>query len=224
MSERKIPPRFDWAIYADATFAGLAALIPLPLVDLYFEWLFRRRMVRAIALRNGRLLNTPTINQINRDRSSRRRGCLLWPLKVIFSFLKKLSRKILYFLAIKEAVDNLNYYWHRAFLLDYMLRAGYLDNSQEEIEQAAQALHLVLKTTADSPLHQLARQVVGSVRHVLLSLWRWRRRGEEDETVNTAREQMSQRWHDFNAYFQELVVLYDETFAVLTAVPTDTTA
>jgi hypothetical protein len=152
MPQTKAPPHFDWAIYADATFAGLAALIPLPLVDLYFEWLFKRRMVRAIALRNGRLLNTPTLNELNRNRSGRLRGCLLWPIKLIYTFLKKLSRKILYFLAIKEAVDNLNYYWHRAFLLDYMLRAGYLDNSQEDVVQAAQALHLVLKEIDESPL------------------------------------------------------------------------
>jgi hypothetical protein len=218
MPETKIPPRFDWPIYADATFAGLAALIPLPLVDLYFEWLFRRRMVRNIALRNGRLLNAPTINEINRDRSGRLQGCFLWPLKFIYSFLKRLSRKILYFLAVKEAVDNLNYYWHRAFLLDYMLRAGYLDNSEDEVMQAAQALDLVLKQTGESPLIQLARQVVGSMHHVLRSLWRWRRRGEEDEAVKAAKEQMSQRWNDFNAYFQQLIVLYNETYLTLSAV------
>ncbi len=205
MPQTKVPPRFDWAIYADATFAGLAALIPLPLVDLYFEWLFRRRMVRAIALKNGRELNTPTLNELNRNRSGRLRGCLLWPIKLVYTFLKKLSRKILYFLAIKEAVDNLNTYWHRAFLLDYMMRAGYLDHSQEEVVLAAEALHLVLKETNESPLLQLARQVVGSVRHVLLSLWRWRRRGEEDATVKEARSQMSQRWGDFQAYFQGLI-------------------
>jgi hypothetical protein len=217
MPETKVPPRFDWAIYADATFAGLAALIPLPLVDLYFEWLFRRRMVRAIAYRNGRLLNTPTINEINRDRSGQLQGCLLWPLKLVYSFLKRLSRKIFYFLAIKEAVDNLNYYWHRAFLLDYMLRAGYLDHSREEVVQAVQTLDLVLKQTDESPLLQLARQVVGGVRHVLRSLWRWRRHGEEDAAVIVAKEQMSRRWHDFNAYFQELILLYNETHVALHA-------
>jgi hypothetical protein len=215
MPQTKAPPHFDWAIYADATFAGLAALIPLPLVDLYFEWLFKRRMVRAIALRNGRLLNTPTLNELNRNRSGRLRGCLLWPIKLIYTFLKKLSRKILYFLAIKEAVDNLNTYWHRAFLLDYMMRAGYLDNSQEDVVLAAETLHLVLKEIDESPLIQLARQVVGSVHHVLRSLWRWRRRGEEDQTVIETKAQMSQRWGDFQTYFQGLILLYDETYTAL---------
>lgn len=215
MPQTKVPPRFDWAVYADATFAGLAALIPLPLVDLYFEWLFKRRMVRAIALKNGRLLNTPTLNELNRNRSGRLRGCLLWPIKLIYTFLKKLSRKILYFLAIKEAVDNLNTYWHRAFLLDYMMRAGYLDGSQEDVVLAAETLHLVLKEIDESPLIQLARQVVGSVHHVLRSLWRWRRRGEEDQTVVEAKAQMSQRWGDFQTYFQGLILLYDETYTAL---------
>ena len=35
-------PRFDWLRYADATFAGLALLIPIPLLDVAFECFFRR--------------------------------------------------------------------------------------------------------------------------------------------------------------------------------------
>jgi hypothetical protein len=42
------PAAFDWEVYANATFAGLAVLIPIPLVDWVFEEVFRRRMPAAI--------------------------------------------------------------------------------------------------------------------------------------------------------------------------------
>lgn len=40
---------FEWPIYADATFAGLAVLFPIPLLDWALEEYFRRRMPRTIA-------------------------------------------------------------------------------------------------------------------------------------------------------------------------------
>lgn len=48
------PPatQFDWQIYADTTFAGLSLLILIPLLDVAFEWFFRRRMAHTIARRN----------------------------------------------------------------------------------------------------------------------------------------------------------------------------
>jgi len=39
----------DWRICADATCAGLSVLIPLPLVDLVFETVIRRRIPGAIS-------------------------------------------------------------------------------------------------------------------------------------------------------------------------------
>ena len=40
-----LPPQpnttFDWLIYADATFAGLSVLIPIPIIDWIFENIFR---------------------------------------------------------------------------------------------------------------------------------------------------------------------------------------
>lgn len=45
---------FNWAIYAGATLAGLSVLIPLPLLDVAFEQLFRRRMPGSIARARSR--------------------------------------------------------------------------------------------------------------------------------------------------------------------------
>jgi len=51
---RRVPTEFDWIIYADATFAGLALLLPIPFVDGLIEAYFRRRMPGDIARRRGR--------------------------------------------------------------------------------------------------------------------------------------------------------------------------
>ncbi|WP_420630611.1 hypothetical protein [Candidatus Leptofilum sp.] len=200
--------KFDWAIYVDATLAGLALLIPIPLVDLLFEWIFKRRMPQAIARRNGRTLPSETVRQINSSQFSCL-GCLLWPLELIWLLLKRTYRTILYFLTVKEATDKLSFYWHRAYLLDKMIERGDLDH-QEGAALAAQALHQVLDELTTSPLTQLAQEVVANVRHILRSSWRWLRRKQEDEMMARTRSQMALAWRDLSTYFAQVGAQYEQ--------------
>ena len=203
------PPitQFDWQIYADATFAGLSLLIPIPLLDVAFEWFFRRRMARTIARRSprdggGRTLPPTVLTAINRDPNAWWQGCLTAPFKLLLLFLKRLSRKLLYFLTIKEATDQLNYYWHRAFLLNYMMQRGDLDDVATAVP-ALRAMHTVLKSHVSSPLSQLASQILDNVSHVLRTIVRWLRRGREDEVVQSTRQTMAAHWLDFADYFAD---------------------
>lgn len=198
--------KFDWAIYVDATMAGLAVLIPIPLLDLLFEWLFKRRMPRAIAKRNGRSLSPSMIRQLNQSRLSCI-GCLLWPVQLIWLLLKRTYRTILYFLTIKDASDKLSYYWHRAYLLDFMMRRGDLD-SEAEAALAAQALQQLLNSLTISPLTQLAQQVVANMHHILRASWRRLRRKQEDEMMSQTRSQMANAWRDLSGYFAEVTAQY----------------
>ena len=200
--------KFEWAIYVDATLAGLAILIPLPLVDVLFEWIFKRRMPQAIAKRNGRTLTPETVRQLNRGQFSCL-GCLLWPLELVWLLLKRTYRTILYFLTVKEATDKLSYYWHRAYLLDKMMERGDLDNL-ESAALAAQALHQVLESITTSPLTQLAQEVIGNVRHILRSSWRWLRRRQEDEMMARTRSQMATAWRDLSVYFAQVGTQYEQ--------------
>ena len=198
--------KFDWAIYVDATLAGLAILIPIPLLDVLFEWIFKRRMPQAIAKRNGRSLSPTTVRQLNRSDFSCV-GCLLWPLQLVWLLLKRTYRTILYFLTIKDATDKLSYYWHRAHLLDHMMQRGDLAG-EEEAALAAQALQQVLDNLTTSPLTQLAQQVVANVRHILRSSWRWLRRKQEDEMMANTRIQMDTAWRDLAGYFDQVTTQY----------------
>ena len=203
--------QFDWLIYSDATFAGLAILIPIPLLDVAFEQLFRRRMPRIIARQNGLHLSPRIQMEINRGRFSCLQSCLMAPVLLTLLLLKRIFRTILYFLTIKESSDLLSLYWHRAFLLDYMCKAGYLQD-EETGTIAAEALREILDTITTSPLSQLAKQVIAMPHHILRSLRRVRM-GKTDEDIENTRSLMERTWENFSDYFIELAAQYDQTFA-----------
>lgn len=217
-SQEAIEPRtrFDWGIYADATFAGLSVLIPIPLLDLLFETIFKRRMAQTIAKRNGRLLEKPVVQTLNQGRFGCWPGCFMWPINLTLEFLKRLYRTILYFLTIKAASDQLSFYWHRAFLLDYMVRRGDL-NDVPSAPMAAAALDTTLRGLTTSPLQQLAQQIIGRVSHVLRTVWRWLRREKEDEVVIEARHEMEASWGLFSDYFLDVARQYEAKFEMLEA-------
>lgn len=210
MNSETVTPRtsFDWPLYVDATLAGLALLIPIPLLDVFFEWWFKRRIPGAVARYNGRQLDPYTKHYLNSEPFS----CLLWPFSLVLLFLKRLYRTILYFLTIKEASDKLSLYWHRAFLIDYMLRRGDLD-SEKSAKVAALAMFDVLNQRTTSPLNSLARQIIGQMHHALRTIWHWRRRQQEDEELQSAKTEMANAWGRFSQYLEEVAADYAETFA-----------
>lgn len=212
MNEKPVQPRlsFDWAIYVDATLAGLALLIPIPLLDVFVEWLFKRRIPKAVAKRNGRAFSPYIIRYLNSQPFSWI-GCLLWPISLTLLFLKRLFRTLLYFLTVKEASDKLSHYWHRAFLIDYMVRRGDLDD-EKTAKVAALAMYAVLGRLTTSPLNNLAKQVVGSMHHSLRTIWRWRRRRQQDNDLKTAQQEMETAWVRFSTYLEEVAAHYVETF------------
>ncbi|MCB0120591.1 MAG: hypothetical protein KDE58_00030 [Caldilineaceae bacterium] len=204
---------FTWAIYADATLAGLSVLIPLPFVDDLFEDYFRKRMVKSIAQRHQRSLNRTVVATVNRtpqDWMARLRSCLFLPFRLAVELVLSLSRKLLYFLSIKKAVDALNYYWQRAYLLDYMIRQGYLRNGQNPA-MAVNVLEMVLKEHSQSPLTQLAGEVVRSPARLVRSVRR-ARQGKEDPKLVEAKQTMRSAWGQYDDYFNRLSARYEALY------------
>lgn len=191
------PPdtRFDWTLYADATLAGLSVLVPIPIVDSAFEWFFRRRMPGAVARRHGRRLDPAVAQALNRDDQGCLQSCLLLPITGTIYLVKRLSKKLLYFLTIKDASDRLSYYWHRAFLLDQALRAGHLEDLRSA-QISRVALANALRTAEISPMVQLARRVVAGPGRIWASLRR-ARQGQEDATLRQKRTLLAQAWGDY---------------------------
>jgi hypothetical protein len=202
---------FSWNRYADATLAGLTPLIPIPLLDLTFESFFRRRMPSRIAKSRHRRLSPAVIRILNQGEAGCLQGCLTLPLGAILELIKLLSRKLLYFLSVKQATDKISYYWHEAFLIDYMLLLGYLDHV-ETARTARQAMRQVMDSTTTSPLLQLAAQLASQPRRVLRSL-RKARGGYEDEVIQRQDSGMIREWSSFSDYLRQLAARYDRAYA-----------
>ncbi|MCL4299271.1 MAG: hypothetical protein KJ077_26285 [Anaerolineae bacterium] len=200
---------FEWPLYADATFAGLAVLFPIPLLDWALEEYFRRRMPRTIARHRRRTLPLAVIRAVNGPQ----RGCLSTGLRFLvrlpLELLKRIFRKLLYILTIKEATDQLSNYWQRAFLLDYALAAGHL-NTVESARQAQQIMEEVLKSSP-SPMIKLARMVLLSPLQVMRLL----RRAFNSQTPIAAPQQQNvlrQQWSAYQDYLQALAERYQQTY------------
>ena len=207
---------FDWPIYADATLAGLSVLIPIPLLDWLFEQFFRRRMAPSIAARRGRALPDPIRDELNRSEGSCLGVALALPLKGVLWLARRISRKLLYFLTVKDAADQLAYYWQRAFLIDHMLDLGHLDDPASA-RVARRALDQALDATS-GPLLLLARQIISHSRGLVGTLCR-ARRGVEDEAIRQAQGEMSRQWSTLAAAFELLGARYDEWYRRVQAEP-----
>ena len=203
---------FNWAIYADATFAGLSALVPIIALDWLFEQFFKRRIPGAIARTQGKTLPIAVKHELNKNhnRMGCVKGCLLLPVLTGFWLLKKLSKKILYFLSVKEAADNVNYYWHQAFLIDYALTAGHLE-TPESARKARITIDNIMETTVGSPLYPLAGQVVEHVPHVLRTFFKVLR-GKNSNVATQTQLAMSDKWAEFAAYLQTVAQKYEQSY------------
>lgn len=207
---------FDWLVYADATFAGLAILIPIPFVDALLEEYFRRRMPRDIARRRGRTLSPAVLRIVNRRRGDGcLAGCLMLPLELIIYVLRNLYRTVVYVLSVYDASEKLSHYWHRAFLLNYMIGRGHLDNT-DRAHMAALALHRTLETTRTSPMLNLATELIEFARHrirgLLRAFYRFVRRKEETAEVKRARASIASQWAEFRDYLIDLAGRYEAMY------------
>jgi hypothetical protein len=202
---------FEWSRYADATLAGLSVLIPVPFADDAFEAFFRRRISGAVARARGRELPAE-VRAVLDERESAGGGWASIPVRLTVGGLKRLSRKLLYFLTVKTATDRLAYYWYRAFLMDHMLEAGHLDDAATA-RVASRAMEEVLATTR-GPLPHLARQLVASSRGVWPAL-RQVRQGREAPEVQRLRAQLQGGWGEIAGQLGSVATRYDEAYARL---------
>jgi len=204
---------FDWRIYAEATCAGLTALVPIPLIDLAFEIYFRRRMPAAIARARGRELADGARVRFGRDagRLLSLEGCLTLPLSLGRYVVRKIWRKVIYVFAIADAASLVSAYWHRAYLLDHVISAGHA-GPDVDWRRSAAVFDKVLRGTDTSPLMGLARQTVSSVHRVLRLLIRARRRGAAEETESMS-SILRSHWDVAEASLVDVALRYNDEYA-----------
>ena len=169
-------------------------LIPLPLVDSIFETVFRRRIPGTIARARRREVAPLVRGRLGRavDGSLSLQGCLKLFLAAVGYVLRKIWRKIIYVFTIKDAATALSEYWHRAYLIDHMTRAGHLETGVDT-DLAVQVFNRTLREADLSPLMGLARQTVANAHHVLRILARARRLGAA-EVARSLGDVLASHW------------------------------
>ncbi len=177
--------------------AGAAALVPIPLLDDWiFNWVRRRMFVellrerRAVASRTG-------LRILAGERDGMQAGACLYkffflavilPIRFLGALLKGIFRKILFFLAAKQAADWASRAFHEGYLLRYALRSV----EQDPVIPDARARHIrarmrmVLRETNRSPIwgifsgvFQMHTAILKRAAAVLTRIWR---RGENAGT------------------------------------------
>jgi hypothetical protein len=105
-----------------AVLVGLTPLIPVPFLDDVVKGYFRRRLVRQLASSHGRELGAAELDAlVKEDDGGCLRGCLV---AVLVYPLKKIFRKVFFFLEWKRAADLTSQTYHFGYLLNYALRRG----------------------------------------------------------------------------------------------------
>lgn len=137
-------------------FAALCPLIPVPWLDDLAERVVRRRSV-ADLLRERGIEPTPGDLEILAGLVRPRRGCvewLLWPLTgVVLYVAKKVFRKVLFVLALGDAVRAASELFHDAYLLSHALDRGWLaagPGGRIDRDQARWVRWAIESTTAET--------------------------------------------------------------------------
>lgn len=147
---------------------GLSPLVPVPFVDDWLKNYFRRRMVRSLAASHGQMFSDETVSLLADEAGGG--GCVLGCLTMlVFYPLKKLFRKVFYFLEWKRAVDLTSHTYHFGYLLNFALREGYLKSDTNDFESIRKAFDEVCTDTSIKPIETVVGKTFQQTKGLIFS-------------------------------------------------------
>ncbi len=168
------PPWFR-AVVWDSLLGGLCPLLPIPIVDDLVLTRMRRRMVEHLV---GRWQVTLTPAQLGLlTGGGRKLSAGRFIRKAVVYPFKEVLRKVLYFLAVKDAVDTFSLLFHQGYLVHAALahgglgRGGPVDDAR--VAATAAAVHGTLAATNTRPLRRLLIGVLRNSRDLVRGTVRW---------------------------------------------------
>lgn len=145
------PPKKTQRIIAThAVLAGLTPLIPVPVVDDLAKNFFRQRLVRSLAAAHGRTLSGADAEALASERET---GCLGGCVGTLVLYpLKKVFRKIFFFLEWKRAVDLASRTYHFGYLVDHLFAERLDERAGRTAAEVGAALDAVCREAPVKPL------------------------------------------------------------------------
>ena len=168
------PPWFRDLVW-DSLLGGLCPLIPVPFVDdLALLWT-RRRLVTRAAEHHQVTLAPGQARQISG--AGRGFSCLGLLFSGLIYPFRKVLRKLLYFLSIKDAVDTFSLLFHQGYLLHKAIDHGALSApgppSHSELERTGHAVLGTLESIDTRPLGKMILGVFRSSRQLVRQTVHW---------------------------------------------------
>lgn len=159
-------------VFIYSLLAGLCPLLPVPLVDDLLIRTYTRQMVKTQLKRRGM---TPTAAQVARLCDAPSAGCMsgcMTGVVAAFVFvLKKLFRKLVYILAVKDCVDVASKVLHQGWLIEASVDRGLLDaeslNDDAHLDRVRSAIDATCVEVDTRPVHQLLKRMFKSSRETI---------------------------------------------------------
>lgn len=175
--------------------SGVSALVPVPWVDDHLLDKIRERLVRELARESGCALTDIEIKILaGSQRSRQAKGCLVGALaaaawRFASYFIRKIVRKLLFFLMIKEATEVASNTFHEAYLLRGALSAKAPGSplGSDEAWRIRWTIEAICDDIDTRPIHQILRRALRGSR-ALISWAATLGRKREDEHLS--------RWED----------------------------
>lgn len=168
------PPWFR-AVVWDSLLGGLCPLLPIPIVDDLVLARMRRRMVEHLVGRWQVALTPAQLALLSGG--GRKRSFGRFALKAAIYPFKEMLRKVLYFLAIKDAVDTFSMLFHQGYLVHAALahgglgRGGAVDDAR--VASTTAAVHGTLGAIDTRPLRRLLIGILRNSRDLVRGTVRW---------------------------------------------------
>lgn len=147
---------------------GLCPLIPVPFIDDVILGFIQRRMVETLCTLHGFHPTSAQIKTLSAEPSGCPLGCL-WA--VVVYPVKKILKKVLYFLSIKGCVDVASTMLHRGYLLQHCLANGIVskDNVADKagLVRVQDAIRAACKEVDPRPINQILKRIFGASKALL---------------------------------------------------------
>jgi hypothetical protein len=145
-----------------SVFVGLTPLIPVPVLDDLAQGYFRRRLVRMLAASHGRALSAEEVEALVAEPGGGcLRGCVV---QAVIYPLKKIFRKVFYFLEWKRAADLTSQTYHFGYLLNYALQPRADGSSLVSLRGAAEVRAAIDAVCLEAPIKPVESAVGGTFR------------------------------------------------------------